>query len=76
MPVHHWQAPIFAFEGRSRRSASRRGSRPPPPWSGTCVSRRRHPPGGGPVLRADFGVIIAAGANVQDGAVLNGAATR
>jgi carbonic anhydrase/acetyltransferase-like protein (isoleucine patch superfamily) len=28
VPVHHWQAPIFAFEGRSRRSAPRRGSRP------------------------------------------------
>ena len=63
----------FHLRAVSLKSALGRGSRPPPPWSGTCASRTEASVWYGAVLRADFGpIIVRRGANVQDGSVLHG----
>jgi carbonic anhydrase/acetyltransferase-like protein (isoleucine patch superfamily) len=71
--VHHWQVPLFAFEGREPEVSSGAWIAPTATLVGDVSVEAEASVWYGAVLRADFGpIVVRRGANVQDGSVLHG----
>jgi carbonic anhydrase/acetyltransferase-like protein (isoleucine patch superfamily) len=74
-PVHHWQVPLFSFEGREPEVSPAAWIAPTATLVGEVRVEAEASVWYGAVLRADFGpIIVRRGANVQDGSVLHGGA--
>jgi carbonic anhydrase/acetyltransferase-like protein (isoleucine patch superfamily) len=73
--VHHWQVPLFAFEGREPEVSPAAWVAPTATLVGDVRVEAEASIWYGAVLRADFGpIIVRRGANVQDGSILHGGA--
>jgi carbonic anhydrase/acetyltransferase-like protein (isoleucine patch superfamily) len=71
--VHHWQVPLFAFEGREPEVSSDAWVAPTATLVGDVRVAAEASIWYGAVLRGDFGpIIVRRGANIQDGSVLHG----
>jgi carbonic anhydrase/acetyltransferase-like protein (isoleucine patch superfamily) len=71
--VHHWQVPLFAFEGLEPEVSPEAWIAPTATLIGDVRVEAEASVWYGAVLRADFGpIIVRRGANVQDGSVLHG----
>ena len=74
-PGHHWQVPLFSFEGREPEVSPAAWIAPTATLVGDVRVEAEASIWYGAVLRADFGpIIVRRGANVQDGSVLHGGA--
>ena len=74
-PGHHWQVPLFSFEGREPEVSPAAWIAPTATLVGDVRVEAEASVWYGAVLRADFGpIIVRRGANVQDGSVLHGGA--
>ena len=73
--MHHWQVPLFSFEGREPEVSPAAWIAPTATLVGDVRVEAEASVWYGAVLRADFGpIIVRRGANVQDGSVLHGGA--
>ena len=71
--MHHWQVPLFAFEGREPQVSPAAWVAPTATLVGDVRVEAEASIWFGAVLRADFGpIIVRRGANIQDGSVLHG----
>jgi carbonic anhydrase/acetyltransferase-like protein (isoleucine patch superfamily) len=71
--VHHWQVPLFAFEGREPEVSPAAWIAPTATLVGHVYVEAEASIWYGAVLRADFGpIIVRRGANIQDGSVVHG----
>jgi carbonic anhydrase/acetyltransferase-like protein (isoleucine patch superfamily) len=71
--VHHWQVPLFAFEGREPEVSPAAWIAPTATLVGDVHVEAEASIWYGAVLRADFGpIFVRRGANVQDGSVVHG----